>query len=327
VGHPDARNITDYAELALLRIIAGAAPEMGVVLGPEATKTAMLSLMRAWSSQSESMRRAADRVEIAGPLDELGLRHRSYHVRVRIDEELPVRRLDDLRTFLTEQAALGLRTFAGFVETTNAKVAIYAVTTDGLDAADAIEGSGRITFRDSWLAVLPPADYNNFVLLRSANETYGERTAWHVPLEVLQQHDMSDIELGLHGAVMRTIPSFDEELLLVVAEQVVKAGAVVKIRPLTTTDLPMQVIVLELLLDQVPLHLRAVGSPSFIACLGNVREARLFYDRLDDQTRRHVIWAGGEETPHANILWMLLQMGYNFDDVGSMFLRARLVPA
>ena len=318
------------AEPAHQKMTAAIVPQMEVRIGPEAMRDAILSFCDAWSDLSPAAGRIAASLEMRNS-DECGLGRRRYAVRTRLDGQPPEKTLDDLRGFLTLQAANDRMTLASFVETTSEEIAVWAVGVEGF-------GTDMRTV-DTWLGRLSLAEIRDFIPLQLEAESYGLNTLWHVPLDTAYKYGFPNVPLGLHGVVLRSLPMFSPEFLTSVVKDGLKRGFVVYIRPITLTDLHVNAIVVEWIGPHGPYHLHSAKLPTFAACLGNATEARQVFDAIKglDPGRKRGLFRrkepalrfGSDDDPeHKHKLVALLHIAYNLDVLAyAATPEVRVVPA
>lgn len=328
------REVGEHAEWNVMRLLASVDPELPVTIGGDEMQTALRDFASGWSSASPTMAKAVTNIVVGAPGTNKNVRDRHYAVRYRLDAHLPKKSLDDLRAFLTAQAERKLMTLAGFVETVHDEVAVFAATTEGVEP----DASHPIRVREAWVAVLPLIQIYDFIPLRLMPEPYAAFTGWHVPLEVAFKYNFPNVAHGLHGAVLRSVPGFNEQFLKDLVENWIRQGYVLYMRHVQVKNL--SAIVIESIADDVPWINRSAAAPSFAACLGSRREARHIFDMLggedpilglrvisEPERSARLLWSGPERQTHTALLTALLDVGYNLDSFGATFLPGRLVPA
>ena len=318
------RSIPDYAELAHWKIAAALFPSIPMAATQEAIQQALNSFARAWSEVSAVATRQPKEAKLIPP-EESKLFRRRYAAHARLDARLPEKGLDDLRAFLSAQAAQHRRTLVSFIATTSRQFGVWAVATEG--AALNLEA------RDVWLAAMPVIEVMDIVTLQLENEPYGRNTLWHVPIDLTVDFEVPNVGLGLHGVVLRSLTFFDDHVLRDQAKEWLDDGRAVRILPVTLTDLHVQTIVIEAFGGHGPYALRSANLPTYCAMLGNAREAwqgfaqlggkeeeeprglrRLFGRRKESPLR----YAGEVDPKHRQDLILLLHMAYNLDVLAHM---------
>lgn len=316
------RAIPDHAELAHWKIAAALFPSIPMAVTPEAMQQALNAFARAWSNVSSV---AARQKEVKfTPAEEARLFRRQYVAHARLDAQLPEKSLDDLRGFLSAQAAKRRKTLVSFVGTTSKQFGVWAAATEGTGL--------HLEARDVWLAAMSITDVMDIVPLRSENESYGRNTLWHVPIHLTVDFDVPNVGLGLHGVVLRSLTFFDDHVLRDQAKEWLDDGRAVRILPVTLTDLHLQAIVTEAFGGHGPYSLRSANLPTYCAMLGNAREAwqafaalggveeesggsrSLFRRRKEPPLR----YAGEVDPKHGQDLILLLHMAYNLDVLAHM---------
>ncbi|HEX9460581.1 MAG TPA: hypothetical protein VGA84_15635 [Thermoanaerobaculia bacterium] len=122
--------LTDAAEVAHQKIAASTVPQMDVRIGTDVMCNAIIAFSDAWSDLSPTASKIGASLVMRN-YKEGHIAQRRYAVRVRLDGRPEEKTLDDLRSFLTLQAANDRITLAGFVETTSDEIAVWAVGTVG----------------------------------------------------------------------------------------------------------------------------------------------------------------------------------------------------
>jgi len=308
----ELRHINDQTQPELMQILAEASPEMCSTIGFGANLDVVRRFLRSWSAKAPSLAKDADDVAVPDFRKDTRVWSRHYDVRVRVHGVVPRRTVRDLRAFCTSQAALGRRMFAGFLETTNGELATYAFSTTELTDADPLPWT--IEPLAAWSGIVPLDEEADLVPPDDADRA---RLAWHVPMELMRTYRLESV---LHGPVLSSVPVFDLTVMLQMTAFGLEHGFDETVCTIQMTDRYFGAIVLE---SRHPSGER----PIFTACLATPRDAADLHVRLGlrrrpgDPPPMPVRWVEPAELEDARIVWVLLQLAYNFDVFGP-----RIVP-
>lgn len=339
--------VVEHAEYDVMRSLAASVPGLTVFIGAEEMEQVASPFVSAWSGYPSDPQEKAPSppptVVVTPPGDPRHVsRDRAYSIRFKLEDPGQSVTLDEVREFLTRQAADGRMTLAGFLETVSGGVAVFAAAFAGLDRTKWV-GASALVPGTTLVASMDVLQVLDFALLTWEMEPYTVHTAWHLPLEVAHKMGFPNVGLGLHGTLFRSWATCAPEGTISIAQEAAKRGNRVHVRSVDWSegggskmvfdldtfqakviDHGSKAIVLQIFDDQLPWLDRLPCSPSYISWLGTA--ADLGHVRSELASEPRITWGGPAHGDEPGLLRALLDVAYNLKEFLGPAFPVELVP-